>query len=403
MCCRSPQVKDEHQYRNGDSYTGKFNHRKQRTGFGVYRYQDGAVYEGNWVNDKKHGAGSYRLPNGSTYRGEFQNGYGAGMGVGTWSDGSRYEGTWWNDKPHGQGTKVYPNGRRYTGEFQEGRRSGKGICTYRSPALWEKYDGQWLEDVWHGDGTCTFANGDVYKGNFARALFHGRGVLQRHSERITYDGSFVEGHMHGEGTWRCDRDGMLYIGEFQRGMWHGRGVLIYPDGRTCEGQWVEGRLEGPARMTQADGAVEECFFVGGVNQLAGGGGGGAIPVAPHDATGPANGDLGDGSMLPLLAATTVGDATREALFDGAQVPQQGGGGRGGTTSIVIPDCEICLETFDAVNRKPCVCGTCGKSICEQCTSSIPSCPFCRAVFRRTANGGTVGYVLNRTLMQMIES
>jgi hypothetical protein len=34
------------------------------TGFGIYRGKDKGVYEGNWLNGKKHGKGTYKWTNG---------------------------------------------------------------------------------------------------------------------------------------------------------------------------------------------------------------------------------------------------------------------------------------------------------------------------------------------------
>lgn len=44
-------------------------------GKGVYKWQDGRKYEGEYLNDKKHGFGIYY-----------------------WADGRRYEGGWRNGK-----------------------------------------------------------------------------------------------------------------------------------------------------------------------------------------------------------------------------------------------------------------------------------------------------------------
>jgi hypothetical protein len=38
-----------------------------------------------------------------------------GMGVFTWKDGKKYEGEYLNDKKHGYGRIVWPDGRVYEG------------------------------------------------------------------------------------------------------------------------------------------------------------------------------------------------------------------------------------------------------------------------------------------------
>jgi len=83
----------------------------------IYTYPDGAVYNGEWKNNMRHGQGVWTRP-----------------------DGTRYAGEWQNDKPGGMGTLVKPDGSIYTGEWQSGRRHGQGIYT-RSDGT--KLSGEW--------------------------------------------------------------------------------------------------------------------------------------------------------------------------------------------------------------------------------------------------------------------
>ncbi len=48
-------------------------------------------------------------------------------GAYTYSDGAIYEGEWENDKPHGQGTLTLPSGRKHIGEWKAGKRHGPGV------------------------------------------------------------------------------------------------------------------------------------------------------------------------------------------------------------------------------------------------------------------------------------
>ena len=68
-------------------------------GRGVYTWQDGRRYEGDYVHDKKHGYGSY-----------------------TWADGRKYEGEWAFGKQHGKGKYVLPDGVVRVGLWQNGKR-----------------------------------------------------------------------------------------------------------------------------------------------------------------------------------------------------------------------------------------------------------------------------------------
>ena len=43
-------------------------------GFGKYSYSDGKIYEGEFVNDIKHGKGKMTFPDGTIHEGNFVNG-----------------------------------------------------------------------------------------------------------------------------------------------------------------------------------------------------------------------------------------------------------------------------------------------------------------------------------------
>ena len=55
-------------------------------GFGVYNWKDGRQYEGEFVNDKKHGKGKYK-----------------------WANGKVYDGMWKDGKQHGDGEFYNPS------------------------------------------------------------------------------------------------------------------------------------------------------------------------------------------------------------------------------------------------------------------------------------------------------
>ena len=70
----------------------------KRHGSGKYTHFDGAVYEGQFVDDEKHGHGRMTFPKhkhpGHTYDGQWQNGKCCGQGVVTYADGAAHVGVW---------------------------------------------------------------------------------------------------------------------------------------------------------------------------------------------------------------------------------------------------------------------------------------------------------------------
>ena len=65
-------------------------------------YNVGDVYEGEYVNEKKHGKGKYTSANGDVYEGDFVEGKKCGQGVFTYSSGNVYSGEYKDGKQNGQ-------------------------------------------------------------------------------------------------------------------------------------------------------------------------------------------------------------------------------------------------------------------------------------------------------------
>ena len=57
------------------------------------KYKTGRVYEGDWINDLRHGHGYERYANGNVYFGDFDTGKAHGHGHYTWHfTGEIYDG-----------------------------------------------------------------------------------------------------------------------------------------------------------------------------------------------------------------------------------------------------------------------------------------------------------------------
>lgn len=53
-------------------------------------WPDGAMYEGNWVNNQANGKGKFTYNNRDVYEGNWKNGKANGYGIFTHHSGSRY-------------------------------------------------------------------------------------------------------------------------------------------------------------------------------------------------------------------------------------------------------------------------------------------------------------------------
>lgn len=81
---------------------------------------DGSIYDGDWLDNKRHGYGRWTHP-----------------------DGASYAGQWVDDKQHGEGTMIFADGTVYTGLWKEGKRSGQGTLTNPDGL---KISGNWEDD-----------------------------------------------------------------------------------------------------------------------------------------------------------------------------------------------------------------------------------------------------------------
>lgn len=111
-----------HFFPDGDVYNGEF-HRGVAQGRGKYTsLRKGWVYEGSFLNNKKHGTGVQTYLSGQTYMGLFHNGMHSGRGV----------------------ILFPPQGGKFTGIFAQGRLQywshgvyeepeGSVVCRYPKP------------------------------------------------------------------------------------------------------------------------------------------------------------------------------------------------------------------------------------------------------------------------------
>lgn len=102
------------------SYEGLFKN-GMRHGRGVWREKDvghGAVYEGEYVLDKKEGQGTYTWVSGNFYKGSFASDLRHGYGEMYWTDGSYYKGNWVDGIQEGEGELRLPDGSVRKGLFR---------------------------------------------------------------------------------------------------------------------------------------------------------------------------------------------------------------------------------------------------------------------------------------------
>lgn len=123
----------------------------QRSGMGIMYYDDKGVAPrfGIWKDNKfSHKYEDLGCLEGDCY---------TGFGVYVWNDGSRYEGNFKNGERNGEGIYYYTKGGKYIGNQVNGKRHGWGTYHYPSGS---KYVGEWKQEVKEGNGSM-YAEGKL--------------------------------------------------------------------------------------------------------------------------------------------------------------------------------------------------------------------------------------------------
>jgi hypothetical protein len=94
-------------------------------------------YEGNMMDDKRHGYGTMRFFNGNSYSGQWVNDQFHGVGEYSWADGRTFKGQFERDKIHGKGIAHWPDGRHYEGDWIADLADGHGILTIADHRVFE--------------------------------------------------------------------------------------------------------------------------------------------------------------------------------------------------------------------------------------------------------------------------
>tara|TARA_B100001059_G_scaffold22178_1_gene17755 strand:+ start:400 stop:2328 length:1929 start_codon:yes stop_codon:yes gene_type:complete len=132
-------------------------------GVGVFQFEDGNKYIGQFKNSNYDGKGTFRFKSGAVYTGQFKNGKYNGLGVYQFIDGSIYSGDYLEGLKNGFGTYTFNNGDKYEGEFKNGNYHGYGIFKFING---DSYDGEWSDGKYNGIGTFTYSNGQINYGRF---------------------------------------------------------------------------------------------------------------------------------------------------------------------------------------------------------------------------------------------
>jgi hypothetical protein len=232
-----------------------------QNGTGKFRFQNGALYEGQMSFGKLNGKGKLIYSSGDIYDGDWKMNRRSGHGILQTKDGMTYEGVFINNQLNGK-VRVYDaNGGYFEGEWINGQASGTG---YYISAVGSK------AGVWTDKGYVPLDQNSVAvkKDNYIPdcnlvPCSSGTGRLT-FSDGSVYTGTFYNGLPDGEGECKY-KNGDYYNGQWKSGKPNGKGLYEYTNGVTLNGSWKEGKFvdaASPSKKAYAEGVNIYALIVG---------------------------------------------------------------------------------------------------------------------------------------------
>jgi len=157
---------------DGDTYVGEWRSNLAH-GNGVFTAQDGQIYIGQFFDDLQDGFADLICPDGTRFRGKFAQSRRT-IGKYEWADKSYYEGEWQDNRIHGAGIYVSTDYRCYQGQWYSSMMHGCGRYSWSDGRC---YAGQYRLDQKDGFGIYTWANGRKYEGHWLMGKQHHTGRL----------------------------------------------------------------------------------------------------------------------------------------------------------------------------------------------------------------------------------
>lgn len=242
-------------------------------GYGIYKHENGEMYEGFFKNGKYNGYGIYAWTSGSTYAGEWKDGLRNGDGVIYYTDGTYGSAVYESDQFRSGFQKYdYNNGSTYDGYVKDGEFNGFGTYTFTSG---DSYQGTFIKNNYNGLGKYKFSDGSFYIGHFEDGKRNGHGLFVSNDGKIwggkwSYD-QFIQEKKQGFSNVKKLFPGKVEIGANTNYVdanctsgdcLNGKGTRNYV-GKVYEGEFKDGVENGLGKTTYTNGMIVESFYLGG--------------------------------------------------------------------------------------------------------------------------------------------
>eukprot|EP01032_Pedospumella_encystans_P008920 gene8920-10538_t len=286
-------------------------------------FSNGSIYEGEYINNKKHGQGKLTYPSGASHSGAFiNNKLCTGEGTVELKDGYTYTGSVVEGKWHGEG-KLSNTKTGYTvvGEFRNGKiYNGASITGVIGGCIFTR---TCVQGVYSKDGTLTLANGTTFQGELRKGKFFENtnkslvAKANNHSSSSTLaEPSTASTTTPNEYTIKLP-NGATYTGQLSDKKPHGTGIITNADGTTLQGTWVEGKWCGEGKLTSASGNIMQGVFRDG--KLYNGGGTYILgDKSVYNGTW-LDGYWANGTLTDSLGNSVTGEFKDQRLYNGSGV------------------------------------------------------------------------------------
>jgi len=231
-------------------------------GYGMYKFEAGGYYEGDWIQGERSGYGFCEYANGETYEGHWEKNNRHGFGSLVMKDGSIYSGFFKDNQTHYWGSYFWTNGDYYIGLFKNGNRANNGVYVFASGKwriLNESVDYEAKGPVIDTDGApkvYVYDNGGVYGGFSKDSKSHYWGAFHAASADVEAGKEhFYFGRINGPTSEvigaRAQADGRLVVtvpefnweetGCVAGNCQDGFGVYVHPNGDVYSGFWKKSK------------------------------------------------------------------------------------------------------------------------------------------------------------------
>lgn len=232
-----------------------------QSGFGKFRFQSGAIYEGQMSYGRLNGKGTLKYTNGDIYTGDWKMNKREGKGVLITSQGLKYHGPFINNQLHGK-VRVYDKeGGYFEGQWLNGQPEGNGQYVDSDGKI---SNGKWTDKSFVTSSSPTASTKSEYIADCNLVpCGSGKGKLV-FDDGSVYTGFFVGGLPHGEGECKF-KNGDYYKGLWQKGKPQGQGSYAYANGVVLNGIWNDGKFNASQKVTRksyAEGTNIYALIVG---------------------------------------------------------------------------------------------------------------------------------------------